>query len=560
MRRVLVLVLLSVSVALLAPVTAQATPAGTITTLVGGPVFGPVSATSVGMRPAAVATAAVGGMSFIYVADGESHVVRRVEVASGAEQIVAGGAGGFSGDGGPAVGAGIGYPEGVAVDAAGDLFIADGDNDRVRFVPASTGSFFGRAMTANDIYTIAGDGTVGFGGDGGPATSAELGIEPTFGGTGGIGVDANGDLAIADASNSRVRLVPVSSGTFFGQVMTAGDIYTIAGTGEYASSGDKGLATAAKLKSPDAVAFDAQGNLAVADNQDSTVRFVAAHAGTYFGQAMAEDDIYTIAGISGSFGYNSDGIAATGAKLDLPTGVGFDTAGDVAIADDSNGRVRLVAAAGGTVFGQAVTANDIYTVAGNGTFGSTGDGGSSTSATLEGPSSVALDQGGDLVVADQSAYRVRFVAASGGTLFGQAMSANDIYTVAGNGSVGFAGDGGPATEGELAFPDGVAVDAHGNLAISDFFNNRVRYVPVGSGTYFGQPMSGGDLYTIAGNGIAAHTGDGGPAASASLSESAQVSFDASGDLVIADRFNNAVRFVPASSGSFFGQAMTANDI
>ena len=560
MRRLWVCGILAVSVALLAPVGAQATPAGTITTVAGGPVFGPAPATSVGMWPAGVAAATIGGRSFVYVADVQSRVVRRVEIAGGAEQIVAGGAGGFSGDGGPAVGAGIGYPEGVAVDGAGDLFIADGGSDRVRFVPASTGTFFGQAMTANDIYTIAGDGTVGFGGDGGPARSAELGIAPTMGGGGGIGVDPSGDLVIADASNSRVRFVPASSGTFFGRAMTAGDIYTIAGTGEDVSSGDKGPATAAKLKSPDAVAFDAHGDLAIADNQDETVRFVPAGTGTFFGQAMTANDIYTIAGISGSYGYNGNGIAATAAKLYEPAGVAFDAAGDLVIADQANMRVRLVAAASRTIFGQAMTGGDIYTVAGTGTFGSMGDGGPSIGAELESPSSVAIDQGGDVVIADQFGYRVRFVAAGAGTLFGQAMSANDIYTVAGTGEAGFSGDGGAAFESELDFPDGVAIDAHGNLAISDFYNNRVRYLPAGSGTFFGQPMSGGDLYTIAGNGIGIYAGNGGPATSGSIDETAQVSFDAGGDLVIADRFNDAVRFVPASSGTFFGQAMTANDI
>jgi hypothetical protein len=173
MRRVWVCGIVGVVVAVLAPAAAQATPAGTIITVAGGPVLGPAAATSLGIGPTGVAAATVGGRSFVYVADGQSHVVRRVDVAGGAEQVVAGGGGGFSGDGGPAVGAGIANPEGVAVDGAGDLFIADGGSDRVRFVPASTGTFFGQAMTANDIYTIAGDGTSGFGGDGGPAANSE---------------------------------------------------------------------------------------------------------------------------------------------------------------------------------------------------------------------------------------------------------------------------------------------------------------------------------------------------------------------------------------------------
>jgi len=427
-------------------------------------------------------------------------------------------------------------------------------------VPASSGTFFGHAMSAGDIYTIAGDGTVGFGGDNGPATGAELGIEPGFGSGGGIGVDSSGDLAIADANNSRVRFVPITSGTFFGRAMSAGNIYTVAGTGEPGSSGNGGAATVAKLQFPEAVAFDAQGDIAIADSGNETVRFVAAHSAPHFGQSMTVGDIYTVAGLSGSYGYNGDGKPATAAELYLPAGLAFDAAGDLLIADEANMRVRLVAAAPGTVFGQSVIEGDIYTIAGDGSFGSTGDGGASIDATMEQPAAVAVDQHGDVVIGDEGGYRVRFVAADAGTLFDQTMDANDIYTVAGTGSAGFSGDGGPASESELNYPDGVALDPHGGLAISDFDNYRVRYLPGGSGTFFGQPMNAGDLYTIAGNGQYADTGDGGPASSASLSQTAQVSFDAAGDLVIADRFNHAVRFVPASSGTYFGQAMSANDI
>jgi trimeric autotransporter adhesin len=560
MRGVLVRGVLGVSIAVLAPAAAQAAPAGTITTIAGGPVLGPAPATSVGVEPTGVASATVGGKAFVYVADQQNHVVRRVEVATGIEQVVAGGISGFSGDGGPAVGAGIGELQGLAVDAGGDLFVADGENDRVRFVPASSGTFFGQAMTAGDIYTIAGDGTVGAGGDGGPATSAELGIEPGFGGGGGIGVDASGDLAIADANNSRVRFVPIGSGSFFGRAMSAGDIYTIAGTGEPGSSGNGGAALTAKLGFPESVAFDAQGDLAVADSESETVRLVAAHSALRFGQAMTEGDVYLVAGVSGSHGYNGDGKPATAAELYLPTGLAFNAAGDLLIADEANLRVRLVAAAAGTAFGQPVAEGDIYTIAGDGSFGSSGDRGASIDATMELPSAVAVDQQGDVVIGDEGGDRVRFVAAAAGTLFEQPMDANDVYTVAGNGSAGFSGDGGPASESELDYPDGVALDPHGGLAISDFNNERVRYVPGGSGTFFGQPMSAGDLYTVAGDGHYAYTGDGEPATSASLSQTAQVSFDAAGDLVIADRFNHAVRFVPASSGTYFGQAMTANDV
>jgi hypothetical protein len=268
MRRGFVRGVLGVSIALLAPACAYATPAGTITTIVGGPVLGPAPATSVGVEPTGVASATVGGKAFIYVADQQNHVVRRVEVTTGVEQVVAGGIGGFSGDGGPAVGAGIGDLQGLAVDAGGDLFIADGENDRVRFVPASSGTFFGQAMSAGDVYTIAGDGASGAAGDGGPALGAAI-SDPED-----VALDPAGDLAIADSEDSRVRFVPASSGSFFGQAMTAGDVYTIAGTGSEGFSGDGGLGTAAKLDFPSSVTFDAAGDVVFADSGNNRVRIV----------------------------------------------------------------------------------------------------------------------------------------------------------------------------------------------------------------------------------------------------------------------------------------------
>ena len=130
------------------------------------------------------------------------------------------------------------------MDGAGNLLIADTGNNRVRVVAASTGTFYGQAMTAGDIYTVAGDGTGGFSGDGGPATSAELDYPA------GVAVDGAGNLVIADTGNNRVRVVAASTGTFYGQAMTAGDIYTVAGDGTGGFSGDGGPATSAELDQP----------------------------------------------------------------------------------------------------------------------------------------------------------------------------------------------------------------------------------------------------------------------------------------------------------------------
>ncbi|MBF0567445.1 MAG: Ig-like domain repeat protein [Nitrospirae bacterium] len=319
------------------------------------------------------------------------------------------------------------------------------------------------------ISTVAGNGTYGYSGDGGLATSAKLNNPD------GVALDSAGNLYIADNGNSRIRIVAAASGTYFGQAMTAGDIYTVAGNGTQGYSGDGGLATSAKLNNPDGVALDSAGNLYIADNGNSRIRIVAAASGTYFGQAMTAGDIYTVAG-NGTQGYSGDGGLATSAKLNNPDGVALDSAGNLYIADNGNSRIRIVAAASGTYFGQAMTAGDIYTVAGNGTQGYSGDGGLATSAKLNNPDGVALDSAGNLYIADNGNSRIRIVAAASGTYFGQAMTAGDIYTVAGNGTQGYSGDGGLATSAELYTPVGVALDSVGNLYIADEGNNRIREV------------------------------------------------------------------------------------
>jgi trimeric autotransporter adhesin len=375
----------------------------------------------------------------------------------------------YSGDGGPATSAELGIPSGVAVDGAGNLVIADYDNSRVRVVAVATGTFYGRAMTAGDIYTVAGDGTGGFSGDGGPATSAELA------GPYGVAVGGAGNLVISDYDNNRVRVVAAATGTFYGQAMTAGDIYTVAGDGTGGFSGDGGPGYLAELNEPEGVAVDGAGNLVIADYDNSRVRVVAATTGTFYGQAMTAGDIYTVAG-DGIGGSSGNGVPATGAQLGRPDGVAVDGAGNLVICDYGDNRVRVVAAATGTFYGQAMTAGDIYTVAGDGTLGFSGDGGPATSAELNRPDGVAVDGAGNVLISDTGNDRVRVVAATTGTFYGQAMTAGDIYTVAGDGTAGFSGNGGPATSAEFSGPEGLAVNAAGNLLIADTGNDLVREV------------------------------------------------------------------------------------
>jgi secreted PhoX family phosphatase len=462
--------------------------------------------------------------------------------------VAGNGKAGASGNGGLATKADLEVPRGVSVDAAGNLLLADSGSCRVRVVAGSTGTFYGQPMTAGHIYTVAGDGTCGFSGDGGPATSATLNNPQ------GVAVDAAGNLLVADAG--RVRVVAARAGTFYGQQMTAGDIYTVAGNGRSMYSGDGGPATSAEFGAPAGLAVDAAGDVAVADIGNSTVRVIAGTTGTHFGQPMTAGDIYTVAG-DGTAGFAGDGGPATSAAVNYPWGVAVDALGNLVIADTDNNRIRVVAASTGTFYGQPMTAGDIYTIAGNGKDGFGGDGGPATTAELYFPEEVAVDAAGNLLIADTNNNRVRVVAASTGTFYGQQMTAGDIYTVTGDGTAGFSGDGGPATTAELNLPQAVAVDAAGNLLIGDGFNTRVRVVAASTGTFYGQQMTAGDIYTVAGGGTDG-LGDGGPATSAELGFPEGIVVDSAGNLVIAA--SNRVRLVAATTGSFYGQPVTAGDI
>jgi sugar lactone lactonase YvrE len=376
----------------------------------------------------------------------------------------------------PALAANIGQPVGVAVDSEGNCYIADGVS-RVF-----------RVDTSGQLTVVAGDGSRGFSGDGGPATSASL-SQPY-----GVAVDGSVNLYIADRSNSRIRRVDA----------TTGIITTVAGNGSYGFNGDGGPATAASLFAPAGVALDGSGNLYIADTGNHRIRRVDATTGT----------ITTVAG-DGSSGFSGDGGPATSASLSQFYGVALDGSGNVYIADVANDRIRQVDVVTGT----------ITTVAGDGSRGFSGDGGRATAASLNAPTGVTVDSSGNLYIADSRNYRVRRVDVAAGI----------ITTVAGNGIYGFSGDGGPATAASLSFPWGVALDGSGNLHIADTNNNRIRRVD-----------ASGIITTVAGDGIYGFSGDGGPATAASLRSPTGVALDGSGNLYIADTNNNRIRRVDAS--------------
>jgi sugar lactone lactonase YvrE len=349
------------------------------------------------------------------------------------------------------------------------------------------------------ITTIAGNGKAGFSGDGGPATSGQLG-GPT-----GLAVNAQANVYIADTTNNRVR-----------RVTPAGTITTIAGANT-AALGDGGPATSARLRSPVGLAIDRQGSLYIAEANDARVRKVS-----------PDGTITTIAG-TGARGSSGDGGPATSAKLYFPRGVAVDAQGSVYISDYELQTVRKVNPAG-----------TITTFAGTGRGGFSGDGGPATSAQLRYPEGIAVDGSGNVYIADRGNGRVRKVSPAG-----------TITTIAGGGAS--LGDGGAATSARLSNPEGLAVDAQGNVYIADW------------GHYLVLKVSGGTITTIAGTGapacgpftIGAAIGDGGPATSAPVCQPWGLALDGQGNLYVAEQGRSRVRKVTAAPSAPSGGSSAA---
>jgi hypothetical protein len=465
--------------------------------------------------------------------------------------IAGNGTSSFFGDNGAATLAELDNPQGLSIDSHGNIVVADMDNNRVRVVAESTGTYWGVAMTAGDIYTVAG------GGSSGCSTSGVAGTSASLNNPASTAVDASGNILMGDTLNNCIRVLAGSTGTFYGTSMTAGDVYTIvAGSGSNSCS-TNGPASSALLQDP-YVSFDTHGNVIIDDAIDNCVRVLAESTATFYGQSMTLGSIYTIAG-TGTVGYSGDGAAATSAELDHPMAGVVDGSGNVVVFDSDNIRTRLVAESTGTFYGQSMTSGDIYTIAGDGGAG-TGDGALATSSQLSFPHGIAVDGTGDLVVADTTDNRVRMVAQTTGSRFDQMMSAGDIYTVAGTGTAGYSGDSGAATAAEINYPAGVSVDGSGNLVFADSSNNRVRVVAATTGTYYGVSMTGGDIYTVAGTGTAGYSGNAGAATSAKLSDPYDVAIDSHGNLVVADKNTQRIRVVAESSGTYYGISMTSGDI
>ena len=492
----------------------KVTPAGIITTIAGtgfsgasgdgGPAAGATLS-----RPVAVALDPAGN---IYVADFNNNRVRMVTAAGVISTAAGTGTGVSSGDNGPAAAAGLNAPLGVAADAGGNVYVSE-DFGKVR-----------KFRVGGAISTFAGGGNSSS--DGIPAIQARLSVPA------GLAFDKTGQLYITDSYNSLVRRVDLN-----------GNIQTVAGNGQAAFSGDGAGAISASLSRPNGVATGADGAVYIADLENDRIRKVA--AGT----------ISTIAGAGAFFG---DGGASTAARLFEPVSLGFDPSGNLYILTNDR-RVRMVTPNG-----------TISTAAGNGrsdpgtTFGR-GDGGPAINASFQNqPTGIAFDSQGALYIATNLNIRkvvngvistfysnvfsfatnlgpLKIAVDSTGNLYMtnapevvQITPNGSVTTVAGSLRAGFSGDGGPATTAAFGLNlDDIAIGPDGSLFLADFSNNRVRKV-----------SPSGIVNTIAGNGSNVFSGDGGPATAAGLPAPTALAFDSKGNLFIATNDNRVRKVAP----------------
>ena len=486
--------------------------AGTITTLAGTGEYGyrgdGVSATTAQFRaPTGIAADRAGN---VYVSDTQNHRVRKIDPAGTITTVAGTGHEGYSGDGGPATLAKLGTPRGLDVDASGNVYVAVADH-RVRKIDS-----------AGLITTFAGNGGWRTVGDGGPAAAAEVGYPLD------VAADGAGNVYVVGAYARRVR-----------KIDPAGTITTVAGNGEDGYSGDGGPATAAQLESTRRVATGNAGNVYVAEG-NYRVREIDA-TGT----------ITTVAG-AGTTAVSEDGGPATMVRLWAPQGLAADATGNLYVVTGANrvhkidafGTIRAFAGTGswkdsntgpitsgtsiklssptaiaigalGEVFfvdrhrvWKLDAAGQVSAFAGGDDWGYGGDGAPATEARFKSPSDVAADFSGSVYVADRGNHRVRKIDRTG-----------TITTVAGTGTAGYSGDGGPATAAELYYPDDVAVDYAGNVYVAQ--RSRIRKID-----------ARGTITTVAGTGEDGYSGDGGPATEAQVLTPLELDTDSTGNVYL----------------------------
>jgi uncharacterized protein (TIGR03437 family) len=444
----------------------------------------------------------------LYIADTFNHLVRIVTPDGNIATFAGTGLPAFGGDDGPATAAALVLPTDVATDAAGNVYIADLGNSRIRKVAKGT------------IGTVAGASAGPFPLDGLAAKAVRL-SGPT-----GIAVDSAGTIYFAEGSIGSGS--GLDDGVFHVWKVTGdGKILSAAGNGLESFSGDSGPAAVAQMHTPAGVALDLAGNLYFSDSQNHRVRKIS-----------TDGTITTVAG-NVLPGYSGDGGPAITAELNNPTGLAVDTAGNLYIADTGNNRIR-------EVFANGV----IGTLAGNGNAALFGDRGSSTLSAIHAPRGVAVDASGTIFIADTGNHCIRKVSSGVITTVGCGFNAPSDVKVDDAGNVWVADDtlilltDAGRKSIPVAGPLGLALDAAGKIYASDANGRIVTVAPDGTVT------------AIAGNGICCYAGDGGPAAAAQLDTPWGIALDLAGDIFVADSGNNAIREITSASSTFFIRAVT----
>ncbi|MEZ5402206.1 MAG: hypothetical protein R2729_21205 [Bryobacteraceae bacterium] len=497
---------------------------GTISTVAGNGLEpfsgdgGPATAASV-FSPLAMAFDNAGNL---YIADARHHRIRKVTTAGVISTVAGNGSEAFGGDGGAATAASMNTPSGIALDASGNLYIADTFNHRIRRVGAngvittyagsgpgyadgapggaafsfpkgiafdSQGNLYVadpgnnriRRIDAQSVSTVAGAGARGFSGDSGPPSAAELG------GPSGVAFDASGTMYVADTSNGRVRALPQGLRS----------ISTFAGNGRFRFSSNGLKAENSLLLQPQDIKIGPDGLMYIVDAQNNRVVRV-----------NADGSAVTVAG-GPRYGFSGDGGPATNASLYYPRSLAFDRAGNMYIADCLNLRIRRVNPQG-----------IITTFAGNGQPGFSGDAGPATQASFNYPIGVATDSAGNVYISDSQNNRIRKVGLDG-----------RISTIAGTGRFERNGDG-PALQTSFGLPERLWIDANDRLYIADTYNHLVRTL-----------TPEGNIRTLAGTGTPGYTGNGGPATAARVTAPISVTVTSNGTVLWAESFNHAIRAV-----------------
>jgi hypothetical protein len=481
-----------------------------------------------------------------------------------------------------------------------DLILVDTQRRQLRILPGTSTTAYNQALTAGQVQRIAGGGT--------DPTHAAVALNAPLGDMTDAAIDGQGNVFLVDFFRHHVQMLPRLDGTYFGQVMSAGKIYVIAGTGTAGSTGDGGPATAATLSQPRKIATDADGNVYVCTSGSAKIRLIARAAGTYFGQTLAVGEIRTVVG-GGTTTISTNGIAAASATLtNGETGIAVDGARHLYVASDSfglvmipsstttlwdgvskaplqcwrilttgvralavspaghlmlvpsNDTVQIWARADETAFNLAMTANSRYTVAGNGTNSpEAAHGDVATSPGIQ-ARDVAADAQGNLIVIDGTYHRVLAVAAQTATAYGIAMTAGRAYRLAGNGqtAVGWEGfDDSGQTLGDIR---GIAYTPQGDIAVCHYDSLAKRnYVTVraaAGGTAYGVNMSLGKWHHVIGQGTA--EGDGEIAVDSRVRGGHKVVSDSAGHLFLVDE--HRVRMIPRTDVTAFGQTMAAGRV